>query len=522
MRVRAVLLAAALALVPLGARAETVVRWATPEPAVTWDPHGAEVAYTFVGQQQVYERLTNIDPDLALRPALAVSWALVAPDRWRFELRPGVRFHDGSPLTAEDVVFSLDRARAAASEVKSNLSGVAEVLAAGPAAVEVRTRGPDLLLPTRLRNVGIMPARWAREHGVAEPTPYYRDTGTYARDHAIGTGPFRLEAARAGGTAVLVRNPDWWGREQWPHPIDRIVWTTVADGGERAAALLRGEVDLAQDLPPEEAGRLRSAPGGRLAEVDELRVYHLGFNQGLDELPGSDVKGRNPFRDRRVREAAYRAVDIGRVIAEGMAGLAEPAGMLVPPGVNGWSEELDRRLPYDPEGAKRLLAEAGYPDGFAVPLLCRRVVEAACRVVAGQLAAVGIRAVPDVPSPGEFLRRIDADAAGFWLASVPAGSSFDSQYTFRLLYHTGGWPEGKGYANPDLDAQIDAIDAELSSPIRDALIERVWRRVLPDVTAVPLFRRRLLTGSRDWLEVPVGRTNRPYFLDAQLTSPVAH
>jgi peptide/nickel transport system substrate-binding protein len=196
--------------------------------------------------------------------------------------------------------------------------------------------------------------------------------------------------------------------------------------------------------------------------------------------------------------------------------------MIVAPGVNGWSEELDRRLPYDPEGAKRLLAEAGYPDGFTVPLLCRRVVEAACRVVAGQLAAVGIRAVPDVPSPDEFLRRImDADAAGFWFASVGAGS-LDSQYIFHFFYHTGGWPEGKGYANPDLDAQIDAIDTELSSPVRDALIERVWRRVLPDVTTVPLFRRKLLVGMRDWLEVPVGRTNRPYFVDTRLTSPVAH
>jgi peptide/nickel transport system substrate-binding protein len=199
--------AAILAATAVPAWAENVVRWATPEPPLTWDPHGAEVSYTLVGQRQVYEDLTNVDPNLVLRPSLAVSWALVAPDRWRFELRPGVRFHDGTPLTAEDVVFSLDRARAPASAVKANLGSVAEVRADGPAAVEVRTRGPDLLLPVRLRTTGIMSARWAREHGAAEAMPYHKEAGTYARDHAIGTGPFRLEAAEAGGRAVLVKNP---------------------------------------------------------------------------------------------------------------------------------------------------------------------------------------------------------------------------------------------------------------------------------------------------------------------------
>jgi peptide/nickel transport system substrate-binding protein len=522
-RVRAIILAATVLLAPAAApaRAETVVRWATPEPLLTWDPHGAEVSQTLVGQRQVYEGLTNVDPNLVLRSSLAVSWALVAPDRWRFELRPGVRFHDGTPLAAEDVVFSLDRARAPTSPVKANLGSVAEVLAAGPSAVEVRTRGPDLLLPVRLRTTGIMSARWAREHGVAAATPYHEDAGTYARDHAVGTGPFRLEAAEAGGPAVLVKNPDWWGLKERPNPIDRILWAAIPDGRERAAARRKGEVDLAQDLPPDEAGRLRAAPGVRLKEVAELRVAYLGFNQGLDELPGSDVRGRNPFRDRRVREAVYRAIDIGRVIAEGTAGFAEPAGMIVAPGINGWSEELDRRLPHDPERARRLLAEAGYPDGFTVPLLCRPVLEAACRVVAAQLAGVGIRAAPEVPSPSEFLRRTDteaADAAGFWLGSV-GNTSFDSQYTFRNFYHTGGWLEGRGYANPDLDAQIDAVDTELSSAVRDALIERVWQRVLPDVVAVPLVRRKLLIGSRDWLEVPLGRTLAPFFAEARLTSP---
>lgn len=521
MQARAVLLAALTCLGMAGgpASAETVVRWAAPEPAVTWDPHGADVNQTTNGQTQVYERLLHIGSRLDVRPGLAVSWQLAAPDLWRFELRPGVRFHDGSPLTVEDVVFSLERARGPTSEFKQQLSGVTEVRAAGPLTLEVRTRQPDPSLPISLRVVGIMSARWAREHGVADATPYHRDAGTYARDHAMGTGPFRLEAAEAGGAAVLVRNPHWWGLKEWPHPIDRIDWMPVPNGQERAAALLRGEVDFAQSLPPEDVGRLRAATDILLTEVPEMRVYYLGFHQGLEEVPGSNVKGRNPFRDRRVREAVYRAINAGELIARAEAGLAVPAGMLSAPGTNGWSEELDRRLPYDPDGARRLLAEAGYPSGFAVPLLCQPSSEPACRVVAEQLTRVGLRAEPDIRPPKEFFGMIDGEKAGFLLGAVNTG--FDAQFIFRYFYHTRGWPEAKGYATPELDALVDAVGAELSSPVRDALIEQVWQRVLPDVSVVPLYRRKLLAGTRDWIEVPVSPFNQATFREARLMRPAA-
>jgi peptide/nickel transport system substrate-binding protein len=482
---------------------------------VTWDPHGADVNQTVNGQNQVYERLLDVGSRLDVRPGLAVSWQLAAPDLWRFELRPEVRFHDGSPLTVEDVVFSLERALGAGSEFRRQLSTVVGVRAAGPSTLEVRTHQPDPSLPITLRFVGIMSARWAREHGVADATPYHRDTGTYARAHAMGTGPFRLETAEAGGAAVLVRNPDWWGLREWPHPIDRIIWTPVPDGHERAAALLRGDVDFASDLPPEEVGRLRAAAGVLLTEVPEMRVYYIGFHQGLEEVPGSDVKGRNPFRDRRVREAVYRAINAEELIARAEAGLAVPAGMLSAPGINGWSEELDRRIPYDPDGARRLLAEAGYPGGFAVPLLCRPSHEVACRVVAEQLARVGLRAEPDIRPAEEYHGMIDGEKTGFLLGSV--GTAFDAHYIFRNFYHTQGWPEAKGYATPELDALVDAVGAELSSAIRDALIEQVWQRVMPDVSVVPLYRRKLLTGTRDWIEVPVSPFARVAFREARLT-----
>src|SRR5262249_19753459 len=142
----------------------------------------------------------------------------------------------------------------------------------------------------------------------------------------------------------------------------------IPDGRERTAALLRGELDLAQELPPDEADRLRAARGIRVTEMPELRMHYLGFNQALDEVPRSDVKGQNPFRDRRVREAIYRAIDIGELITRAEAGRAMPIELMAVPQHVGWAEELDQRLPYDPERAKSLLAEVGYPNGFALPL----------------------------------------------------------------------------------------------------------------------------------------------------------
>jgi peptide/nickel transport system substrate-binding protein len=376
------------------ARAENVVRWATPEPPLTWDPHGSDWAYSQTGYRHVYEGLTRLDPDLRLEPALSTSWKLVGPTTWRFELRQGVRFHDGSLLTAEDVAFSLGRAIGEGSQLRARAGSLERAVSVSPSTVDAHTTAPDLLLPVRLRNLFIMSRAWAEAHGVAAATPHDKDQGTYAREYAMGTGPFRLAGHEPGGRTVLVRNPDWWDAGQHPHEVGRVVWSTISDGGKRIAALLGGEADFVQAVSPGAVAKIRAAPGLKVAETPALRTFWLGFNQGLNELPSSDVKGRNPFRDRRVREAVYRAVNIDELIHEALGGAATPAGMIVAPGVNGWSEELDRRPPHDLEGARLLLAEAGYPDGIALRLSCRKSQEAPCRNIAGQLGGVGLRIRP--------------------------------------------------------------------------------------------------------------------------------
>ena len=260
------------------ARAETVVRWATPEPPLTWDPHGSDFLHSVIGYRLVYEGLTRAGPDGRPEPALATSWKLVDPTTWRFELRQGVHFHDGSPLTAEDVTFSLDRARGEGSQVKSRAppwSG----RGGRPFDRRDRTKRPDLLLPVRLRGMFVMSRAWAEAHGVAAATPHVKDRGTYARDHAMGTGPFRLAEHIPGGRTVLERSPDWWDAGQHPDEVDRVVWTAIPDGVERAAALLRDEVDFVQGLPPDAVGEVRATPGLKVAEIPALRVFWLTLPQ---------------------------------------------------------------------------------------------------------------------------------------------------------------------------------------------------------------------------------------------------
>ncbi len=343
-RIIGALVLAAAAAAP--AQAETVVRWVSGTGVRTWEPTTLDDP-TSAGLAQVYEGLTLTDADLTLRPALATDWALVRPDTWRFRLRPGVRFHDGAPLTAADVAFSLDRHRGEGSDDAVHLTSIAAVTATGEDTVEVATAPPDPLLPVELRRAWILSRAWAERHGAERPARP-GDVSAYTFAHEDGTGPFVLESFEPGGRTVLVRNPDWWGAAAYPHGIDRIVWTVEPDPERRLALLLNGEADFLQNPPPDRLDRLRDTPGIRLARMGLLSTAFLGMDQGSAELRTSDVKGRNPFKDPRVRRAVYQAIDAGALIAKALGGLGEPAGMIAAPGTNGYDPELDRHLPYDP------------------------------------------------------------------------------------------------------------------------------------------------------------------------------
>ena len=526
MQVRAVILAVAVVLVTIitPARAETVVRWASAAGALTWDPHGADHLASFNGYRQVYESLVLHDAAFNLVPGLATSWRMVDPLTWHFVLREGVTFHDGTLLTTEDVVFSIDRARAPTAATAHVLStSIKAVRALDARTVAITTARPELMLPAQIRFASILSEHWAQENGVAAATSYAQDVGTYARDHANGTGPFVLAAHEPGRGTVLTRNTHWWGASEYPHNIDRIEWTIIPDPEQRLQALLTGEIDFLQDLSPGHLEGIRAAPGVKVLQTGLPRVVILGMDQGSGELRSSEVKGKNPFRDRRVRRAVYQAIDVEALRERALGGFAVSTGMLVPPGVAGYVEELDRRLPHDPRGAKTLLVEAGYPDGFAVRLDCPRTRwngPALCDAIAKQLGQIGIRVSVDLLLEGEWFARIDNRQTDFYLTNEFA-VSFDAAEVLREYQSQPSLGGATGYANPAFDALVEQIETEISTYARYDLIEEAWRTLLDDVVVVPLFRPMIAWAMRENLELPIGSSGIALFREARMKEPSA-
>lgn len=353
---------------PGPAAAENVVCFTSDEAVHTFDPHSVWHLETIIATGQVYERLLDVSHKLELEPGLATSWRVVDPLTWEFELRQGVRFHDGKPLTTDDVAFSIDRARGEDSELNFLLDSIARVEAVDPNTVRIVTTRPDALLPMQVREVFIMSKGWCTQHGVLTAERSDAAQETYASRHANGTGPFRLVAIEPHKSYVLERNPDWWGTADYPHNIDRIEWAINKDYPAALQALLDGRTTLLTWPLPEQLQRLKGIPGIKVVETNTIRSVFLVLNQHSPELESSNIRGHNPFMDRRVRQAIYQAIDIERLIRDVQKDYGAPAGMLIPPGINGYAPDLDQRLPYDPEKARALLAEAGYPEGFSVQL----------------------------------------------------------------------------------------------------------------------------------------------------------
>ncbi len=258
---------------------------------------------------------------------------------------------------------------------------------------------------------------------------------------------------------MLVRNPNWWGAKLYPGNIDRIEWTVIPDREARVRALLDGEIDFLRDVPDEALERIRATPGLKLAPYADLWVDGLFLNQARGAPPGTDVEWSKPFRDRRVREAVYHAIDAQALTEGALQGLGVPTGSLVVPSMPSYSPELDQRLPYDPEKARALLAEAGYGAGFDMELDCRDFAESACRDVERQLAKVGIRVAVNM-LPGDVYDSKEKDRTlRSTLFSRATIDTFGDVDMLRLFYSKeGGGIEGYSYANPKFDALFEQID----------------------------------------------------------------
>jgi peptide/nickel transport system substrate-binding protein len=514
-RLTAILVGLALATATAGAaEAKNTLRWASQGDALTFDPHSQNEGPTNAANSQVYEPLIQRNARLEKEPGLAVSWRLVNPTTWEFKLRPGVKFHDGAAFTAEDVVFSIQRAQAPSSDFKGYITSVGEAKAVDDLTVQVVTKAPNPILPDQLTNLLIMDKGWADKHGVAKPQDYKNKEETHAVRNANGTGPFKLQLREPGVRTVMVKHPDWWGLRQNPHNVDEIVYTPVANAATRVAAILSGELDFVLDPPLQDLARIRATSGLKVTSVAQIRSIFLGLDQGVKELRSSSVKGKNPFADKRVRQAIYQAIDIDTIKSKVMRDLSVPAGIITTAGVHGHTPALDARLAHDPAAAKKLLADAGYPNGFDVRLDCPNDRynndEAICQAVVGMLAKIGIKVSLDAQSKTLHFPKIQKKETDFYLLGwgVP---TLDSHYVFNYLYHSkGGW-NSTGYANPRIDDVTQQIESETDLAKRDQLIAQAWQTVRDDVVYIPLHHQVIAWAMRDKLDLPIAPDDTPRF-----------
>ncbi len=304
MSVRQILLAATtvsiVAFTMTPASAQTL-RYANQGDLKSLDPYTLKETTTIAHHGHVYEGLVTRDKDLKIVPALAESWETPEPTRWRFHLRKGVKFHNGNPFTADDVIFSADRVRAKGSNFLTNVAADAKFIKVDDYTVDVKLDSANPILISQWDGWYIMNKKWCEENNAVAPTPASATTPSHASLNANGTGLFMIESHQPGVKTVFKANPNWWGKPE--HNLKEIIFTPIGSDATRVAALLSGEVDVIEPVPIQDISRVDSSPNAQVQKGPELRTIFLGMDQVRDELLYSNIKGKNPFKDIRVREA---------------------------------------------------------------------------------------------------------------------------------------------------------------------------------------------------------------------------
>lgn len=492
--VGALLAAMAGSAFPVSAMAETLVL-AAGNDASTMDPHSNLTTPSTQLQRQVYEPLVGRDQELKIVPMLAESWEQTEPTKWVFKIRPNVKFHDGSALTADDVIFSLTRVAAPTSHFRPAVDTITGATRIDDLTVEITTSEPDLVMVSKLTNVMIMSKAWSEANDAALPQDMSKQEEAFTARNSNGTGPYILESRVPNVETVLVRNPDYWGEN--PGNVTRYVSKPIAAAATRVAALLSGEVNLVIDAPLQDIERLKNTDGVTTSGGPELRTMFLTLSNKETPLTGANPPDRNPFRDRRVRQALYQAIDIDAIQSRIMRGYAVPTAIFFPPAVHGFPADLDVRLPYDVDAAKALLVEAGYPDGFAFTFDCtaNRYVndEQLCQALVAMWAKVGVKVTPAAVPIAQFVQKITGPGGSDMFMQAAATTTLDAFYSLQawVLSPTGRSGDGQwnlgGYKNPEIDAAILAIRAELDDAKRTQLIHRAVELWKADVVQIPLF-----------------------------------
>ena len=484
-----------------------VFRYAYRGDPASLDPHALAETFTLSWLGQIYEPLVGRGKTLELVPALATKWEQPEPTIWRFYLRPGAKFADGTPFTAEDVIFSLQRVKKDGSDMAYTVASVTEIKKIDDLTVDLVMEKPNPILPVQITSTYIMSKAWAEKNGAAAPASVKAKVENYASNNANGTGPFAIDARQVGVRTVLVPNPNWWGERTTN--VKQVVFTPIQADATRVAALLSGEVDMIYPVPQQDAARIDATGTSRVLKGSELRTMFLNMDQKRDELLNSDVKGKNPFKDKRVRQAIYQAIDMEAIRDRIMGGTSHIAGTMIARGINGYDSKLDTRtVPYDPEAAKKLLAEAGYPNGLSLTMDCSndRYVndERICQAIVGMLARVGLKVTLNAQTRTKYFEKVlSRDTSFAMLGWQPL--SYDAHSTLQDTMNTpidkvGTYNVGN-YSNPKIDELTQKIEVEIDPIKRNALIFEAMTLDKQDFGHIPLHQAGLAWGVRKGVNV---------------------
>ena len=384
--------------------------------------------------------------------------------------------------------------------------------------MRIKTKGPNPILVQNLTYLLMMDKEWSEANNAAKPQDFKNKEENFAVRNANGTGPFALVSREPDVKTVLKRNDAYWGRGEVPLEITELVLNPIKTDATRVAALLSGEVDFVQDVPVQDIDRLKSSPNLRVTTGPENRTIFFGMDVGSPQLKSSDVKGKNPFAELRVRQAINMAINREAIQRVVMRMQSVPAGAIVPPFVNGYTKALDTLPRVDVAKAKALLAEAGYPNGFSISLHCPndRYLndEAICQAAVGMLGQIGIKVNLVSQSKSLHFPVIQKAEADFYLLGwgVPP---YDSEYIFNYLYHTrtdkfGGWNATR-YSNPEIDKLIEGLSAETDLAKRNAAIAKIWQQVAADQIYVAIHHQVLAFAMKNFVDIPVHPDNQVSF-----------
>jgi len=474
----------------------------------TMDPHAVNSAPVLGFLNNIYEGLVRRGKDMSIEPSLAVSWEPIGDgEGWRFTLREGVTFQDGSDFTADDVIFSYERASSEEADTSSWFAPVSDVVKVDDFTVDIMTSAPNPIFPDSIANWMMMDSGWAEANNAVRPD---KDQGNYATLNANGTGPFELVSRQPDLSTVLEPYENWWGDVE--HNLTRVEMTPIQNSATALAALLSGDVDFINPVPIQDIARVEGNPDVQVIQGIEARVIMLGFDQ-QEGAAESGQGAADMFLDPQAREAVAKAINVPAILQTIMRGNAEVASQMVSPAMRGYSTENDAEYAFDLEEARTLAEEAGLVDqtiAFKCPNDRYLNDEAVCQAITAMLAQAGMDVTLETMPVSNYWPELRADNFDMYLLGWSPGT-FDAEHPIRFLASTpneearlGSWNFG-AYSNDRVDALLPMIQSEIDDSARQAMLDEVAGILQDEVAYVPLYVQPLVWGARSGIEL----TQRP-------------